>query len=82
MNKIFLNIIVSATGKKIELRVSPKIYVGQLTHMVKRYLKDIDCGYIPTGTVMLCDCRSGKAYSYDESLSELQINDGQEILLI
>lgn len=82
MNKVFLNIIVSATGNRIELKVSPKIKVGQLTLMIKDYLKDTDSAFVPNETARLCDGRRGMVYPYNVSLSELQISDGQEMLLI
>lgn len=83
MSKIFINVIIPASGKQIELKVSPKIKVGKLTEMVKEYLKSSDfLDFIPTQEVSLCDGKKGTIYSYNASLSELDICDGHEMLLI
>lgn len=83
MSKIFINIIIPASGKRIELKVSPKIKVGKLTEMVKDYIISYDfLDFIPSQEVSLCDGKKGTIYPYNMSLSELDICDGQEMLFI
>lgn len=83
MSKVFVNIIVAATGKVIELKVSPKIKIGQLTTMVITYLENEPTNeLIANNSLRLCDGLKGTIYSLNNSLTELDINDGHEMLLI
>ena len=82
MNKVFINIKISATGNIVELKVSPKIKVGQLTTMLCEYLKGGVKDFAPGSNVRLCDAKSGSIYPYNASLLELNVNDGQDMLLI
>lgn len=83
MNRIFINIYIPAAGKNIELKVSLSLKIGQLTEMIKEYVaKDETISYTPTIDTRLCDSRKGNVYSYNSSLSELELSEGYTFILV
>lgn len=83
MSKIYINIIVPALEKEIELRVSPKLKVGKLASMLKEYLlKESETSFNSSINCCICDARNGKKCSENLCLAEIDICDGDELLLI
>lgn len=83
MNKILLNIYIPAIGEMIEIRVSKSLKIAQLTEMIKEYIfKDTTIDYIPTKSTRLCDSKKGSVYLYNSFLSELELSEGQTLVLI
>jgi len=83
MSKIYINIIIPSLGKRVELKVSRKVKIGELISKLKEYLiKEYAENEDVFNEVRLCDEKSGVIYAYNASLIELDVYDGQEMLLI
>ncbi|MBQ3584874.1 MAG: hypothetical protein IJA27_09180 [Lachnospiraceae bacterium] len=83
MSKIYINILVPASGTSIEIKVSSKIKIGKLVEMIKEYLKNNETtGFEPNDSTSLCDAKKGIVYSNNARLMDLDICDGHEMLLM
>lgn len=83
MSKIYINIIIPASGEKIEIKVSQTIKIGKLVEMIKEYLKNNGAvDFEPDFATSLCDAKKGTIYSNNARLMDLDVCDGYEMLMV
>lgn len=83
MNKIILDIFVPATGKHIEMKVSPKLKIIEVITMLREYINKQGFNeYVVSEGARLCDYKTGKIYNINVFISELRLGNGANMMLI
>lgn len=82
MNSIIISVKVPGSGRTFEIKVSPNIFVGELTSLLINAFENLtDEDFNPVNSV-LCDITTGQILDINMTLGNLGIVNGTGLLLI
>ena len=81
-DKIILSVYIPAENRTVEARVSRGMKVSVVTELLKEMIMRRESDYIPDGTVVLCERKSGAIMNPNSYIVDWGLGNGSELIII
>ena len=82
MDKIFVEVLVPATGKNYEFLLPSVMKVGVAAELIAQAVIEIEGVRAAKDNVMLCSCEDERVLPNNSTIEKVGIMDGAKLLLV
>ena len=83
MRRVLVEIMIPAIGKSYDLYLPEGVKISEVVSTMSDMLSETDGNfYCPTEDAVLCDRKTGQAYSNSMSIDEMDMFNGKKFMLI
>ena len=81
-DKIILSVYIPAENRTIEAKVARGMKISAVTELLRGLIARRESDYIPNGTVLLCDRKTGAIMNPNSYIVDIGLGNGSELIMI